>query len=533
MTAVVVIGISADARAANAPSRVRPRSSPSPRRVGGVGRETLPRPAGRIPVRSSTIIGSDLAAVALPGDRPPPSRSRSKATRGATPLAPVSTSGFDALSGSRHHPADPTGALGDTNVVTAVNTKVAVYDRNGTVVHDAVSLARLAAGIEGQKFDPKIVYDQYRQTFVLVFLIRDARAKRSRIIVTTIPDNTASNDATWCTTIMRGDAVSKNGRQWADYPGLGYDANSVTISTNAFNFGGGLAYAQLYHIADTELFAPCDPADRVRFHVFAGDETRDPDGSKGFTIQPAQTVGASTVQHLLSYDTSGFVVVWRIRDGSKAPWLSRSAIKVRRAQVAPFGTQRGGGYRDDDTWWDPGDLRLVNAFYDTALNRIYAAHAILRDLKPDPIVPYVEAAVRWYEVRPTRRLGSSTITRTGIVGRSETDAGWPVLATDAGGNLFVAYNRASKPRGEYLSAWVAEIAPGAAAASSTLLGAGESRFEAIDNRPERWGDFNAINRDATDGSVVAVVNQYARDDGKAPAGVTKTWQQTFDLVSDG
>jgi hypothetical protein len=135
--------------------------------------------------------------------------------------------------------------------------------------------------------------------------------------------------------------------------------------------------------------------------------------------------------------------------------------------------------------------------------------------------------IKWYEVHPTRRLRASRLTRSGIVGSPETDAGWPVVATDASGNLFITYSRASKPLGEYLSAWAAEVPPGATAADPVLLSAGTARIEASPG-VERWGDFNAINRDPVDGTFVAMVNQYAKSDGGA---TTLDWQQTFDLVS--
>jgi hypothetical protein len=43
------------------------------------------------------------------------------------------------------------------------------------------------------------------------------------------------------------------------------------------------------------------------------------------------------------------------------------------------------------------------------------------------------------------------VTRNGIVGTPEVDAGWPVVATDSIGDLLITYNRASKRLREHLS----------------------------------------------------------------------------------
>ena len=86
--------------------------------------------------------------------------------------------------------------------------------------------------------------------------------------------------------------------------------------------------------------------------------------------------------------------------------------------------------------------------------------------------------------------------------------GWPSVATDSTGTLFVTYSRASTPQGEFLSAWVATIPPGSTAETQLLVHAGSSTYDAIQG-PERWGDFTAINRDPLDGQNIAIFNQYA------------------------
>jgi hypothetical protein len=446
------------------------------------------------------------------------------------PRVPASTFGFDAIPRiGGNWPADPTGALGVSWFLTAVNSSYALYDLAGMPVVGPNPLATLFSLPAGtQVFDPKVVYDQYDDTFVLTFLgVNDSR-RRSWILVVTIPNATADDPKTWCGAIVNGDRTAGDGRQFADYPGVGYSSDYVVVTANTFAFDG-LGFEGAIALAFPKLrLYDCDRT--LKFDTFLGEETQNPDGSAAFGLQPATTVGPGRQLLMLSFQPGrpNFVALWRLRETSDGLALRRTSIRVNSVGIAPFATQGGGDLDRANTWWDPGDLRLINAFADLDRARVYGAHVIARDLRPDSRTGgYVESAIRWYEIRVAANLSASRLTRFGTIGEAETDAGWPTLATDADGNLFVTYSRASAVNDEFLSAWVAEVVPGARNASATLLRAGTARMEAVPG-PERWGDYNAISRDPVNGAFVAVVNQIAVADG---GGATEAWQQTVDLVA--
>ena len=451
------------------------------------------------------------------------------------PRAPVSSLHFDAIPRiGPNWPADPTGAIGEAAIVTAANTSVAVYDRTGLPLLPSTPFEALGTFPPGTDvFDPKVVYDPYAQEFVLAFLAIHDALQLSWIVVSAMPGATASDPATWCVHQIKADQVKRDGKQWADYPGLGYDLDRVTVTSNQFDFAGpqGFAYAQVLSFGKAGLY---DCTQALEFQAFGGAATSNPDGTRAFTVQPATSAGTAPAdQYLMSYERTpgggSALVIWRLRQTASGPRLTRVAMPIGKVTVSPYGTQGDGGLKNSNTWWDPGDLRLVNAFYDPDLQRVYAAHVIFRNLKPDTVTGgYQEAAIRWYEVAPGSPLKASTVTRHGIVGTPETDAGWPVVATDGLGTVFITYSRASVVTGEYLSAYVAVIPAGSTTAEIALLAAGNARMEAV-RGPERWGDFNAISRDPLDPAVMAVVNQYAKSDGFGP---TADWQETVDLVSN-
>lgn len=444
--------------------------------------------------------------------------------------APQSVFGFNALTDPFSFPSDTIGAVGDSYFVTAVNTQLAVYDRTGTQVVAPIQLDALHPDTVGHfAFDPKVVYDPYNDTFVLAYLVQEDSPQLSLIVTVAIPNATANNTATWCSTSFPGDQVPGSPVVWADYPGLGYNLDRVTITTNQFTFPssqGQFRSAQVMSIPKVSLY-DCTMPTPVP-DVFAGTQTEDPNGFPSFTLQPAQTVDLpATSQLLVSVEFFGknsYLVVWRIKTTSSGLKLKKGIVAIGKTNFPLPGTQGGGSLTDPDTWWDAGDGRLINAFYDSDSNQLFAAHSVFKDFLPDTITgAYPETAVRWYEVNPAGKLKNSVLARKGTFGAPEVDTGWPSVATDGSGNLFVTYNRASAVTGEFLSAWVAEIPPGSTTATQLLLVPGLATYDAIPG-VERWGDYTGIGRDPADPSFVATFNQFA--EVASPA----TWRQVVNVV---
>ncbi len=486
-------------------------------------------------ITHATVLGSDGGT---PQARP---SSFERFTRGRSPLnattapavpatrTPVIASTIDLIEAGGFLPSDTTGAMGQVSIVAAVNVQTAVYSAaTGAELVAPVDLESLHPDGNGHfNFDPKVVYDAYADTHVLAWLVQDDAPQVSSIIVAAIPDATAADTSTWCVTSLPGDAVPSDSARWADYPGLGFTEGRLVISTNQFTFpssNGRFRYAQL--LSMNKSVYDCDQP-LPPLTVFAGTQTRDANGIQAFTIQPAQTVGGpATDQYLLSFQLAGkfsYLAIWRLRDTATGLKLKKGVISVGKTAFPPAGTQGGGSLNDADTFWDAGDERLINAFYDADTNRLYAAHAVRRNFKPDTVTGgYPESAARWYEVIPANKPVNSVLNRKGTIGEAEVDVGWPSVATDDDGNLYVTYSRASAPFGEFLSAWVADIAPGSRSDSQVLMKAGLATY---DTQPgiERWGDYTAINRDPTQPSNVAAFNQYAI----GPVD----WQQVFGYVT--
>jgi hypothetical protein len=432
-------------------------------------------------------------------------------------------------------PGDPTGALGVTHHLAAVNVHMALYDRAGVRLGSHRRLrsldGALPAGVDD--FDPKVVYDPYRQHFVLVFA--SASGTQSFLSIVMIPEGSEGNSNLWCVLHMSGDQVGGNGKQFADYPMIGFTENRVTLTTNQFGydnapFVGGFQYAQVVSFGKTALYDCSVPV--VPIKVFSGVQTRDPDGSRAFTIVPTVSFGgASTTQFMTSMDfngSTGKLILWRLKAVNGALKLTRASLGGGPMALPPWGRQCGNA-PGLNTKWDTGDLRLTSSFWDGDLGRLYTTTAIQGNIGGGA----QESVIRWWEVDPVAALADSRVTRKGLVGAAGRDVAWPSIATDGDGKLWVNYARAGEA--QCLAAYAGVIQPGSTSSSSVLFQTGFGRYEfsppSQNGGTERWGDYTAISRDPMDQSAMAAYGAYPIDDGVGGTA-THLWQQVIATLTD-
>jgi len=469
--------------------------------------------------------GSDLRA--------DPGHAQGSAARGAGILAPtVLPAPFDGVPDLQTvSPADPTGALGVTHHLAAVNVHMAFYDRAGLELDPPRRLRSLdealPAGVDD--FDPKVVYDPYRQHFLLVFA--SASSTQSFLSVVVIPEGSEGVTADWCVLHMSGDQVSNNGKQFADYPMIGFTEDRVTLTTNQFDFSnapttGGFQYVQAISFRKTQLYDCSVPV--VPIKVFSRTQTTDPDGSRAFTIVPGISFGgAPTTQFMTSLDfngSTGKLILWRLNTVDGVLKLTRAHIAGGPMTYPRWGRQCPGNPVGLNDNWDTGDLRLTTSFWDGDLGRLYTATARNGNIGGGA----AESVIRWWEVDPASTLANSDVTRAGLIGAAGRDLAWPSVATDGDGKLWVNYVRAGAT--ECLAAYAGVIQPGATGAASVLIQAGFGRYE-YGAGIERWGDYTAVARDPVDPTAMATYGAYPTDDGVGGTS-TEIWQQVIATLTD-
>ena len=181
---------------------------------------------------------------------------------------------------------------------------------------------------------------------------------------------------------MSGDQVGNNGKQFADYPMVGFTEDRVTLTTNQFDFShapavGGFEYVQVISIRKTQLYDCSVPV--VPIKVFSRLQTKDPDGSQAFTIVPTVSFGGSpTAQYMTSLDfngSTGKLILWRLKVVNGVLSSRERRSPAARWSYPRFGRQCPGDSPGLNDNWDTGDLRLTSAFWDGDLGRLYTAIA--------------------------------------------------------------------------------------------------------------------------------------------------------------
>jgi len=299
-------------------------------------------------------------------------------------------------------------------------------------------------------FDPKVIWDQYNNRFVVVALeetdtAAGAPANTSRIFVAVSDD--ADPNGTWYVRAINSKLNIGGVDRLADFPGLAIDSQAVYITANMFSFGSGVfGGSRLWILNKTGWYSN----GALSANVF------DPSTSAGlpsqaFTLQPAHMFGAapgSTGTFLIS---SGWTDAGTMTDdrlnvirvdnplavtpGFSSQFLSFGNIDNNAAGV-PDAPQSGTGIGVD-----AGDKRALNAVWRN--NALWTCNTIV----PVSGTDAGQATAHWYKINTTN-LGALAAADQGNVGGENIAAGtytfFPAVMVDATGDLGIGFS-ASAP----------------------------------------------------------------------------------------
>ena len=138
-------------------------------------------------------------------------------------------------SGNVFIPPDPIAAAGLSHVVSVVNAMIEWRPKSGAA-GTIQSLKNFFTSLTpaSSLFDPKIIYDQYADRFIVVALEQIASPTTSRILVAI--SKTSDPTAGWWFTAINSKININGADHWADYPGLGLDDKAIYITANMFPF---------------------------------------------------------------------------------------------------------------------------------------------------------------------------------------------------------------------------------------------------------------------------------------------------------
>ncbi|MBI1749601.1 MAG: putative Ig domain-containing protein [Acidobacteria bacterium] len=405
-----------------------------------------------------------------------------------SPLAPNMGTNFNGIGQSGSIPYDAAIAVGPSNVLLMTNTRLAIYDRNGSQL-SITTFSTFWGSPAGTPFDPKCFYDAVAGRWVMLAVSQTTSGNLAyyHLAISQTGDPTGAWYKYQFDARVDGTTMTSN---WADFPGLGYDDNAVYVTSNQFSFSNVFQYAKLRVFKKSEIYAGAT----ATFTDFTN--MLNQDSTKAFTLQPMRALSPSSVMYLLNSRSGGGsnVTLWRVDNPTTSPTLTRQATIT----VGAYGVPPDAPQKSSSILVATNDSRM----YDLAW-RSNVLHASFGESFSSL------AAMRYLRVNTSTSALLKDITFT----QSSTHYYFPAVTDDAAGNIYFVFSRSSST--EYASVYQTGMTPADTSIQpSALVKAGLAAFNG-----GRWGDYSGIANDPNNNLAVSVYGGWAN----TPTSTWATW----------
>ncbi|MBN1634775.1 MAG: T9SS type A sorting domain-containing protein [Ignavibacteria bacterium] len=244
----------------------------------------------------------------------------------------IYTKGWAGPNQNGWQPADADIAVGPLHVVVVTNEQFHIYARNNSLSLLQTNTFQNFCNRPGKSlFDPKVIYDPWRNRWVMLVLEKEGLLSYYWVIVSQTNNPTGNWWIYKLNAHVDGSTTTSN---WADYPGLGFtgftgnDSTTVVITSNQYNQSNSFQYAKIRILKGKQLFAgaPVGWWDYINM--------QDQSGNKSFTIKPAAqwfSTSNGTIYLLNTKSGSGSVItVWRINNPT---WWSGGISITRQSTI--------------------------------------------------------------------------------------------------------------------------------------------------------------------------------------------------------
>jgi len=418
-------------------------------------------------------------------------------------------------------PPDPMIAVGLNHIVTVVNSSVEVHSKSGTQLASmALDTFFSTFTLAGGTFDPKVRYDQYRDRFVIVALDGNSgTAGNSQILVAVSDDDDPIG--TWYQQSIPSVIDIGGTDHWADFPGLGMDADALYITNNMYPFGASGLFAgqRLWILAKDPFYSG---------GVVTSPTIMDPWVDAGFDegdavpSMPSHAFGSlpgSVGTFLLAYSglsngTTEYVAVMRIEDPLGTPRMASfqyvSLNNIEDFSVSfPDAPQFG-----SSATIATNDRRALDLVWRN--NGLWAVFTIV---PPTGSPDAAQATAHWIKIN-TSDLGGLALADQGNVGGNDVDSNahtfFPSIAVDSAGNMAMSFALSSPNNlaGAYYTGRLAGD-PAETTRNTGVLRAGSATYDStIDFGQARWGDYSGIALDPANEAEFWAFGEFARDTNK-------------------
>jgi hypothetical protein len=423
------------------------------------------------------------------------------------------------LTGTVFIPPDPIGASGPFHVVNVGNVMIQWFMKNG-IQQNLQSLqsffAPLGPPLGSFTFDPKVIFDQYSERFVVITLERLTSAPFGSYILVAVSKTSDPNLGWWYLAINSKINISGTD-YWADYPGLAVGPNAIYVTNNMFSFVGSAYGGSRLWIIDKNPFYSGGAGVWTVHDPYAATTST---GSIATTTQPSHmfgTVPGGMGTFLCSYSglsngVQEFVQVIQVNNPLGAVSFTHQFTNVgdieNTAVALPdapqFGTAVG---------IEVNDRRALNAVWRN--NELWVSATILPATGPDAN----ETTAHWFNLNAVG-AGAISLNDQGNVGGNATlGTGtytfFPALTLDKCGNMGIGFSASNSQiyAGAYYTGRLASDPAGTTQPIGVLAAGLDYYVRTFGGSRNRWGDYSGISLDPADEVTFWVFNEYASTRG--------------------
>jgi len=476
---------------------------------GVVNVQDLPRVGPRVPVhREMPFLVPDLQELRdtkarhQAATQPAPLASATVTSQGVSVVSPPTPGlGFPGLSRSESGgwiPPDTQVGVGPNHIVEAVNLKMRIWNKAGTLVSttDLNSFFLTSTNLS----DPKIRFDPLsNRWFIAVISYNNSfTAGAWRLAVSKTSDPTG-------TFVLYSISTGKSA---PDFPAFGVSDDKVVLTANAFR-GNNFLGTEFLVINKAHLVAGTSAAS----NYFAP-----PQGL--FTIQPAHSLSSTTTLYMaaVAYNSATSIQVWSVNGvPGVGAGVTRSTVdRSITSLTSPPDAQQAG----TSTLIQTNDNRLLDAVYQDGKLWVAANSACV------PLSdPTTRACLRLIQFS----IDTMTKAQDFDFGQSGFYYYYPAIQIDGNNNLISVFSGSG---GSSAPAWAGVYASGQRPTDGTntfqapaTIKLGEHAYNPFSNR---WGDYSGASIDPSNPGTIWVAGEYARIEGGSEWG---TWIAPLQMIT--
>ena len=397
-------------------------------------------------------------------------------------------------------PPDPYVAAGPDHIMMVINSLIFIRDkRTGKQIQiNPMAMFNFIDGIS--PFDPKIIYDQFHNRWVTVWLHVDETNSMSYFLLA-VSDDSDPNGLWYTWALPSNTNGNTPAGNWGDYPGLGYDDKAIYITSNQFVFSDNkFAYSKLRIIDKKNIYIAGDPG-KLTWKDFWGINYPG-EGTPAFGIRPVQMKEAASEYYLAAIrwgDTHNSFGIYKLKNVLTTPILLGSPVSTIQ-----YATTKGIKVEQLDggsNTIEHGDLQLRQE--PVYINgKIHLVH---------PARFQNKIGVRYLTINANNFKAAEDV----ILGTPEHYYLYPALAVNKSNDVVITYTRVSSNEyaGVYFTFFPSDVKN---FIGSNLLTKGNAKYElTLGGDRNRWGDYNGAWVDPTDENTFWIFSEYSK--------ATDTW----------